>query len=57
MYAPIYVGGYLRRLAIDLAIYLIYDIKAAFSALKVTTLLTKNVIGVFNVVYKFRLVK
>ena len=52
-----YFGGYLRRLAIDLAMYLVYDVEAAFSTLKVATLLTKDVTGVFNVVYKFRLVE
>ena len=52
-----YVRGYLRRLAINLVTYLVYDVKAAFSTLKVTTLLTKDVIGAFNAVYKFRLVK
>ena len=47
-----------RRSATDLAAYVVHDIKTAFNSRpgKVATLLTKDVTGAFNAVYKFRLV-
>ena len=52
-----YFEGYPARLVTNLAAYLVYNVKRALIEGKVTTLLTKDVSGAFNVIYRNRLTR
>ena len=55
VYVLKYFKGYPARLTTDLTAYLVYNVKRALIKGKVATLFTKDVLGVFNVVYRNRL--
>ena len=57
VYVPKYFGGYPARLVTDLVAYLVHNVKRALIEGKVAILLTKNVSGVFNAVYRNRLTR
>ena len=58
VYALEYFRGYLRRLAVNLVMYLVYDMERALNSLrpyKVVILVIRDVVRAFNAVYKNRL--